>query len=116
MWVLRKAALKMKMDFKELIDSLLDINKIPREGPVPSLNRGIDQKWFHSSETGFWYTEKREFTNHLTVHKPFFILFSRSNPHTRLLSQSGPVHKGCSPTVQVTTGNLTDIAHSLQRT
>ena len=55
-----------------------------------------------------------EFTNHLTVHKPFLLSvpFSRGNPHTRVLSPSGPVHKGGSPTVQVTTGNLTDIALS----
>lgn len=51
---------------------------------------------------GFGTLGKRgEFTNH---HK----LFSRGNPHTRVLNQSGPVHKGGSPTVQVTTGNLTD--------
>ena len=58
----------------------------------------------------FTLGKKWEFTNYFTVHKPFSLSvpFSRGNPKTRVLSQSGSVQKGGNPRVQVTTGNLTD--------
>ena len=42
--IMKGSSEKFKLDFKELIDSLLDTNKRPIiSGPVPSLNRGIER-------------------------------------------------------------------------
>ena len=41
--IMKGSSDQVKLDFKELIDSLLDSNKRPIiSGPVPSLNRGIE--------------------------------------------------------------------------
>uniref|UniRef100_A0A4W5JVW4 Uncharacterized protein n=1 Tax=Hucho hucho TaxID=62062 RepID=A0A4W5JVW4_9TELE len=41
--IMKGSSEQLKLDFKELIDSLLDTNKIPIiSGPVTSLNRGIE--------------------------------------------------------------------------
>jgi hypothetical protein len=56
--IMKGSSEQLKLDFKELINSLLNTNKIPIiSGPVPSLNRGIERfsKIVFFFTTGYYY-------------------------------------------------------------
>jgi hypothetical protein len=62
--IMKSSSEQLKLDFKELNDSVLDANKIPIiSGPVPTLNRGIE----HFSKILYLHNWLRDYCSSMDV-------------------------------------------------